>query len=206
VVVVTLRRDAAGRAIGATIAAPQPLKLGGEVAVPLAAACASLPPEAAPTARHAPRIASDGGNPRLLLEVTPEGLAAAAPDLAGFRAAVAALPELGGKLSLYLYRRDGAAIRARMFSPSPHAGGCRHWQRRHPLAGFLHGLTGEGAFTIHQGVEMAPAQPAAGARLARGGWHPRQRGRRLRAGDAGRDPVRLNRAFSRGVLVCPPEP
>lgn len=166
---VTLLRDEGGRVTGAEVAAPQPLRLGAELPVATAAACASLPEDAIVTTRHAPTLAADGGNHRLLTEVTPEGLAAAAPDLGAFRRAVAAHPgETRGFLSLYLYCRDGAAVRARMFSPLTGT-----WEdsatgsAATPLAGFLLHLDGaaEGSWDITQGVEMGrPSLLLAGAR------------------------------------------
>jgi trans-2,3-dihydro-3-hydroxyanthranilate isomerase len=154
---VRLDRDTAGAVTGATIAAPQPLAIGVEMPRDLAAACAGIAPDGIITARHQPTIAADGGNPRLLLEVTPEAMAAATPDLPAFRRAVAATPSLGGKLSLYLYRRDGAGLRARMFSPLSGT-----WEdaatgsAATPLAGFLLHLSGaeSRAWNIVQGVEM----------------------------------------------------
>jgi trans-2,3-dihydro-3-hydroxyanthranilate isomerase len=103
-------------------------------------------------------LATDGGNQRLLTEVTPAALATAAPDLAAFQRAVAAHPdETRGFLSLYLYCRDGARVRARMFSPLAGT-----WEdaatgsAATPLAGFLLHLDGgaTGAWDIVQGVEM----------------------------------------------------
>ncbi|WP_149537731.1 PhzF family phenazine biosynthesis protein [Siccirubricoccus phaeus] len=154
---VRVERDAAGRLLGATIDAPQKLKIGTEVPVALAAACAGIPPEGVVTARHLPVTASDGGNPRLLLEVTEAAMAAAVPDLAAFHRAVAEVPALGGWLSLYLYRRAGPGLRARMFSPLSGT-----WEdaatgsAATPLAGFLLHLGGgeSGAWEIAQGVEM----------------------------------------------------
>jgi trans-2,3-dihydro-3-hydroxyanthranilate isomerase len=155
VVQVTLRRDAAGAVCGATIAAPQPLRVGPVLPGSVLLRCARVAEAEVVTTRHPPTIVSDGGNTRLAVEVTAAGLDAAEPDLAGFRATVAAHPELDGRLSLYLYRRDGAVLRARMFAPlaatpeDPATGSAAT-----PLAGFLHGLTGEAAFTIHQGEKM----------------------------------------------------
>ncbi|MFC7474176.1 PhzF family phenazine biosynthesis protein [Dankookia sp. GCM10030260] len=157
IVEVRLDQDAAGRVTGATIAAPQPLSVGVEMPVDLAAACAGIAPESIVTTHHPPTVAADGGNPRLLLEVTAAAMAAASPDLPAFRRAVAAMPSLGGKLSLYLYRRDGAGLRARMFSPLSGT-----WEdaatgsAATPLAGFLLHLSGaeHGAWDIVQGVEM----------------------------------------------------
>jgi trans-2,3-dihydro-3-hydroxyanthranilate isomerase len=151
-----------------TIAAPQPVVIGGEMPLELAAACAGIDPAGIVTARHAPTIAADGGNPRLLLEVTREAMAAATPDLAGFRRAVAAAPSLNGKLSLYLYCPDGDGLRARMFSPlsgtweDPATGSAAT-----PLAGFLLHLSGldHAGYVIDQGIEMGrPSRLYAGAR------------------------------------------
>ncbi|MBW6398466.1 PhzF family phenazine biosynthesis protein [Roseomonas sp. HJA6] len=155
---VALLRDGAGRVTGAEVAAPQPLSIGAVLPVATAAACAGIPEAAVVTARHAPTLASDGGNQRLLTEVTPEGLVAATPDLGAFRRAVADFPdETRGFLSLYIYCRDGAAVRARMFSPLTGT-----WEdaatgsAATPLAGFLLHLDGDedGAWDITQGVEM----------------------------------------------------
>lgn len=154
---IRLEQDAAGAVSSATVAAPQALKVGPEMPVELAAACAGIPPEGIVTARHKPTLASDGGNPRLLFEVTPEAMAAASPDLAAFRKAVDTHAELGGKLSLYLYRPDGTGLRARMFSPLAGT-----WEdaatgsAATPLAGFLlHlGRAESGSWDIAQGVEM----------------------------------------------------
>ena len=166
---VTLLRDEGGRVTGAEVAAPQPLRIGAVLPVATAAACAGLPEEAIVTTRHAPTLATDGGNQRLLTEVTPAGLTAAAPDLGAFRRAVAAHPdETRGFLSLYLYCRDGAAVRTRMFSPLTGT-----WEdsatgsAATPLAGFLLHLDGgaEGTWDITQGVEMGrPSLLLAGAR------------------------------------------
>ncbi|MBS7809530.1 PhzF family phenazine biosynthesis protein [Roseococcus pinisoli] len=154
---IRLTRDAAGAVTSATVAAPQSLKIGGEMPVEIAAACAGIPPEGVVTTRHAPTIASDGGNPRLVFEVTPEAMAAASPDIAAFRRAVETTPALGGKLSLYLYRPEGTGLRTRMFSPLAGT-----WEdaatgsAATPLAGFLLHLSGaeNGAWEITQGVEM----------------------------------------------------
>ncbi|WP_043835544.1 PhzF family phenazine biosynthesis protein [Muricoccus aerilatus] len=143
---------------GATITAPQVLKVGATLPAALAAACAGIGAEEVVLAQHEPTLASDGGNHRLLVEVTPTGLAAASPDTAAFRRALAEHPAaLGRHLSLYLYCRDGSATRARMFSPlagtpeDPATGSAAT-----PLAGFLLHLSGAdaAALDIMQGVEM----------------------------------------------------
>jgi len=154
---VRVDRDAAGTLLGTTISAPQPLTVGPELPVELAAACAGIPPAGILTARHAPVLASDGGNPRLIFEVTAEAMAAAMPDLGAFRQAVATTPALGGKLSVYLYRPEGDGLRTRMFSPLAGT-----WEdaatgsAATPLAGLLLSLSSaeSGAWDITQGVEM----------------------------------------------------
>ncbi|NGM19364.1 PhzF family phenazine biosynthesis protein [Roseomonas stagni] len=154
---VRIERDGAGAVTGATIAAPQPLKLGPTMSVEIAAACAGIDPAGVVTARHPPTIASDGGNPRLLVEVTEAAMTAASPDIGAFRRAVASEPALGGKLALYLWRREGEGLRTRMFSPLVGT-----WEdaatgsAATPLAGFLLHLSGaeEGAWVMTQGVEM----------------------------------------------------
>ncbi|RAI55265.1 PhzF family phenazine biosynthesis protein [Roseicella frigidaeris] len=154
---VELWRDAAGAVQGAAIAAPQPLSIGPAMPVAAIAACAGLEPAAVVTAHHPPQLAGDGGNPRVLVEVTADGLAAARPDLGAFQRCVAAQPALGGKLSLYLYRRDGERLRTRMFSPltgtweDPATGSAAT-----PLAGFLLHLSGAESASLDmlQGIEM----------------------------------------------------
>jgi trans-2,3-dihydro-3-hydroxyanthranilate isomerase len=104
-----------------------------------------------------PTLASDGGNHRLLTEVTPEALAAAAPDLGAFRRAVETEAAFGGHLSLYLYCGTPPALRTRMFSPLTGT-----WEdsatgsAATPLAGFLLHLSGaaSAAYDLVQGVEM----------------------------------------------------
>jgi trans-2,3-dihydro-3-hydroxyanthranilate isomerase len=154
---VALWRDAAGAVTGAEIGAPRPLWVGATLPAEAIAACAGIALAGIVTARHVPTLAADGGNPRVLVEVTAEALAAARPELGAFRRTVEAHPELGGKLSLYLYRREGEGLRARMFSPltgtweDPATGSAAT-----PLAGFLLHLSGaeSAALDIAQGIEM----------------------------------------------------
>jgi trans-2,3-dihydro-3-hydroxyanthranilate isomerase len=142
---------------GVTIAAPQPLLIGATVPPEAIAACAGIAPEGIVTARHLPTLLSDGGNPRVTMELTAAAMAAAAPDIGAFRRALAAMPGLGSRASVYLYRRDGGLIRSRMFAPlsgtpeDPATGSAAT-----PLAGFLLHLSGaeQGAWDIIQGVEM----------------------------------------------------
>ncbi len=158
IVEVEVSRDAAGRVTGTAIRAPQALKIGPELPVEDVAACAGIAPDGIITTRHAPTAASDGGNPRILFEVTPEALAAAAPDISAFRRVAAKHDGLQGWLSLYPYRWVSAReLRTRMFSPLTGT-----WEdsatgsAATPLAGFLLHLSGaeRGAWDITQGVEM----------------------------------------------------
>jgi trans-2,3-dihydro-3-hydroxyanthranilate isomerase len=179
---VTLERDAEGRVMGAEVGAPKPLSIGATLPAAVAAACAGLAEADIVTARHAPTLAADGGNHRLLTEVTPDSLTTATPDLAAFRRAVAAHPsETGGFLSLYIYCRDGAAVRARMFSPlTGTVEDAATGSAATPLAGFLLHLEGgeHGAWDITQGVEMGrPSLLRARARRVAEGIRARVGGR-----------------------------
>lgn len=157
---VALERDAAGRVLGADVAAPQPLTLGQQVPVGLVAACAGLDPDDIVTAAHPPLPASVG-NPFVIAEVAPAALARAKPDLAAFGRARDARPEMGGRFALYLYARGEAdALRARMFGPlsgtweDPATGSAAA-----PLAALLLSLSdaAEGRWQVAQGVEMGRA-------------------------------------------------
>jgi len=154
---VRLARDEAGRVLGAEVAAPQPLSLGAPVPVGMVAACAGLPAEEVRTGAHPPLPASVG-NPFVIAEVSPAGLAAARPDLAAFERAREARPEMGGRFALYLYARgEGASLRARMFAPLSGT-----WEdaatgsAAAPLAGLLLslGAAPEGRWQVAQGAEM----------------------------------------------------
>ncbi len=155
---VRLLRDAAGEVTGAEVEAPGPLRLGAPVSLPHIAAAASLPAEAILATRHPPLRAQDGGNPRVLVEVRPEALAAAAPDAAAFRRAVAECAALEGSLALYLYCLDGPGrLRARFFNPLAGAEeDAATGSAATPLAGLQLHLSGEAEarFDIAQGVEM----------------------------------------------------
>jgi trans-2,3-dihydro-3-hydroxyanthranilate isomerase len=182
IVEVALERDAEGRVLGAEVAAPQQLRIGATLPAAVAASCAGIAEADVLTARHAPVLAADGGNHRLLTEVTPEALARATPDLAAFRRAVAAHPEeTRGFLSLYVYCREGAGIRARMFSPlTGTVEDAATGSAATPLAGFLLHLDGgdDGAWDIVQGVEMGrPSLLRAAARRAGDGIRARVGGR-----------------------------
>jgi trans-2,3-dihydro-3-hydroxyanthranilate isomerase len=154
---VEVKIDRTGDAVsGATIAAPQPLSLGIKLPPEMIARCATLATGDVVTTAHPPVVATVG-NPFVLAEINAAALARAVPDLSAFRTAISGLPELKGRLSIYLYARDGAKIRARMFAPlagtveDPATGSAAT-----PLAALLLSLGKEqsASYEIMQGVEM----------------------------------------------------
>lgn len=153
---VVIARDAAGAVTQAIIAAPQALAIGPDIPPQPLAACAGIDLAAVVTDHHLPLRASVG-NPFAMMEVTPAALARAAPDSAAFRQVGHAVPELAARAALYVYARDGAVLRARMFSPAlgvmedPATGSAAT-----TLAALLLHLSGagHGAWDILQGVEM----------------------------------------------------
>lgn len=153
---IQVHRDRAGAITGTTIAAPQPLSLGINLSAADMSACASLAPTDVITNSHQPGVASVG-NPFVLAEVTGEALTRAAPDITAFRHALSRAPGLDGRLALYLYCRDGARLRARMFAPlggtyeDPATGSAAT-----ALAALLLSLSGadHAVCDIVQGVEM----------------------------------------------------
>jgi len=153
---VKVERDKDGAVIGATIAAPQNLSTGMVLPVDGIAACAGLMAADIVTAAHPPTEASVGVR-FVLAEVRAETLGRALPDIAAFRRLAAAHAGLEGRLSLFLYARDGARIRARMFAPlagtweDPATGSASA-----TLGALLLSLDGGEAarFELTQGVEM----------------------------------------------------
>ena len=151
-----MERDAAGAVTGAVIAAPQALSLGIELPADGIAACVGVAASDIVTSGHKPVQASLGVK-FVLTQVTPAALAGATPDIAAFRKLESQHPELQGRLSLFLYARDGNAIRARMFAPlagtweDPATGSASA-----TLGALLLSLDGgdEAAYSITQGVEM----------------------------------------------------
>lgn len=150
----------------ATIAAPQPLSLGPEMDAALLAGCVGLHADDVLTAAHRPVMASVG-NSFVLAEVSPDALPRAMPDLARFRAARGAALDLSAalgpsRLPIYLYARaldakDGAGVRARMFSPlSGNVEDSATGSAATPLAALLLSLSGrdEARLDVVQGVEM----------------------------------------------------
>ncbi len=156
---IAVERDADGAVSGAVIAAPQAFSLGIELPVAGVSACAGLKPADILTAAHPPVQASLGVK-FVLAQVAPDALSDAGPDLAAFRALERQHAELQGRLSLFLYARDGNRIRARMFAPlagtweDPATGSASA-----TLGALLLSLDGgeEAAYTITQGVEMGRA-------------------------------------------------
>lgn len=118
---VDLMRDADAHVIGATLTAPQPLTLDQQIPPAVVARCVGLDPSVVLTARHEPVVASVG-LPFLIAEVSPEAIGRARPDVAAFADAARRFPFKSGRFSIHIYartpdRRDGADLRARMFSP-----------------------------------------------------------------------------------------
>ncbi|WP_269713550.1 PhzF family phenazine biosynthesis protein [Caulobacter sp. NIBR2454] len=155
---VSIQRNAKGDVVGGVIAAPQPLSTGMILPADHTAACATLQVADLVTETHPPILASTG-NPFFFVEVTPQALTRAAPNLAAFQAALAVhSDELDTqRLALHLYARDGDKIRTRMFAPlagtweDPATGSANV-----TLAALLLSFTNadEGAWDIIQGVEM----------------------------------------------------
>ena len=153
---VRVARGADGAVGDVTIAAPQPLTLGTEFTPVQIAGAAGIEPWEVVTENHRPIVASVG-NPFAVMEVTPAALTRAAPDSAGMARANGIAPELDGRFRVYLYARDGDAIRARMFG-----GGlgvkedAATGSAAAPLAALLLHLSGadRAAYDIVQGVEM----------------------------------------------------
>lgn len=153
---VAIARDGAGQVTGATIAAPQPLSTSVELPVDAIAACVGLKPGDIVVSRHKPVRASVGVH-FVLAEVAADALAQAAPDLVAFRRLRDATPALEGRLSIFIYARDGQTIRARMFAPLSNT-----WED--PATGSASATTAalqlhldggeEAVFTLTQGVEM----------------------------------------------------
>jgi trans-2,3-dihydro-3-hydroxyanthranilate isomerase len=169
---IRIERDENGRAVGASLDAPQPLSLGPEVDPKVVAACATLRLEDVITHAHAPIVASVG-NPYVIAEVREDALRHATPLLSAFRDAATRYPEMKGRFSLHLYARAEARIRARMFAPlagtfeDPATGSANA-----PLAGLLlaNSDTDFASYSIDQGIEMGrPSRLEVTARRAADG-------------------------------------
>ena len=155
IVEVRIRREG-GVVVGAEIDAPQPLQLLGGWPVDDIAACIGLVPADVVTDAHGPQRATVGVD-FVLVEVAVAALARAAPDIAAFRRTATTRGETGERLSILLYAREGAGIRARMFAPlsgtweDPATGSANA-----ALAALRLSLSGEDslAYSAVQGVEM----------------------------------------------------
>ncbi len=156
IVAVELERDARGEVIGGKITAPQPLSTGPEFSADIIAQCLGLAPADIVTETHAPIVASMG-NPYVFAEIRHDAIGRCTPDITAFRRALASRDDLGNRFSIFVYARDGAEIRARMFAPlsgtweDPATGSANA-----PLAGLLlqHSTASAAAFTVRQGQEM----------------------------------------------------
>ena len=113
---VRVKKNSSGEIIGAEIDAPQPLQIFGEFEPDFIAACVGLRQEELVTANHPPLRASTGVD-FVHVEVSPDALSRAAPDLNAVRQTAAAHPEVGRRLSIHLYARGEDGVRARMFAP-----------------------------------------------------------------------------------------
>ena len=160
---VDLMRDADARVIGATLTAPQPLTLDQRVPAAVVARCVGLDAAAVLTSRHEPVVASVG-LPFLIAEVTPEAIGRARADVAAAADAARRFPFKMGRFSIHIYartpdRRDGADLRARMFSPLGGTGedpatGSANGALIALLAGLEARADGVLARDVLQGVEM----------------------------------------------------
>jgi trans-2,3-dihydro-3-hydroxyanthranilate isomerase len=158
IVHVRIERDAGGAPVAASIDTPQPLDLGDRIAPAVIARALRLDPADVITGRHPPIVASNG-NAFVIAELSGEALSRCDPDLAAFRDALAAHPQLGRRFPIHAYTREGeGALRARMFSPLSGT-----WEdsatgsANAPLACLLLSLdpdAREARFAIRQGVEM----------------------------------------------------
>lgn len=145
-----------GDVVGAQINAPRPLELGLELDADEVASCLQIEPDAIRTAAHPPIRASVGID-FILVEVSPEALGQATPDLTAYRQVAARYPELNGRLSIFPYALIDQGIRARMFAPlagtweDPATGSANA-----ALAALRLSLSQEGelAYEATQGVEM----------------------------------------------------
>lgn len=153
---IRIARDAQGRATGAEIDAPQPLQVLGTLPVEAIAPCIGLVPADLVTTSHIPTRASVGVD-FTLVEVAADALARALPDIATYRRVAEMHLGAGDRLSIFLYARDGEAIRARMFSPlsgtweDPATGSANA-----ALGALLLSLTDDDqlGYAVTQGVEM----------------------------------------------------
>ena len=156
---VRVERGADGTVTAAHVDAPQPLSLGRELAAADVAACVGLGEDDLVQGGHPPRFASVG-LPFCFVEVRPEALARAHPDLNAFQALAQHLPDAAERLPIHLYAhldRAAGRLATRMFSPlsgtveDPATGSANA-----ALAAFLLHVHGgdQATFDVVQGVEL----------------------------------------------------
>jgi trans-2,3-dihydro-3-hydroxyanthranilate isomerase len=109
-------RDQSGVPLGARIAAPQALTTGIAIPVDRIAQCIGVDTTGIVETRHPP-LSVSVGVPFIIAEVTADALRKATPDIRAFRETLEAYPDLNGRLSLHIYERTDAGLRARMFAP-----------------------------------------------------------------------------------------
>ena len=105
-----------GTIVGASLTAPQPLKIGDDVPVDVVAAACSLSSEDIETSRHRPRVSSCGALFVFAELKTPAALARAQPRIDVFAAAI----PMSRATGIHLYVQPGSAgidIQSRMFAP-----------------------------------------------------------------------------------------
>jgi trans-2,3-dihydro-3-hydroxyanthranilate isomerase len=161
--------DWSGPAPRATLDAPQPLSLEGEIPAAVIAACAGLDEHDILSSLHAPLIASVG-TPFVIAEVRPEALGRASGHVGAMQAAAQNYPVRPIGFPMHLHAAWGEGRRTRMFSPlsgipeDPATGSANV-----ALAALLLSLTDapDMSIVLEQGVEMGrPSTLYAGARRA----------------------------------------
>jgi trans-2,3-dihydro-3-hydroxyanthranilate isomerase len=171
IVAVALERDGEGEVVGGRITAPQPLSTSLELPAAVIAACLTLTATDVVVTTHRP-ITASVGVPFVLAEVRPDAIARCAPDITAFRSAVNSGLAEAGRLSLFVYAREGADIHARMFAPvagtweDPATGSASA-----TLAALLLRCSSEeqAAFTVRQGAEMGRPSRLHATAARRGG-------------------------------------
>ena len=113
---VTIELDQDKRPIGGILEAPQPLTIGTKVSAGVIAECVGVSIADVVTATHEPIVASVG-NPYVIAELKPDALRHCEPNIAAFRSALIAHPEMNGRFSVHVYAPQGGVVRARMFAP-----------------------------------------------------------------------------------------
>jgi len=170
---VHLQHAPGGPVTGARVAAPQALSIGSAVPIDLVKACVGLETEDILTTAHSPLVASVGTAFVFAEVATLEALGRATPDLGAFRRAVAAMPELRGRLGLLLYvqiAESALHLRSRMFAPligitEDPATGSANAALAALLTSFAPGEDVDLAYEIEQGIEMGrPSRLLATAR------------------------------------------